>query len=354
MSFKRVINVVECHSGEPMPVITGGAIPLKGKTVYEKMRYLEEHDDQMRHLLLNEPRGYPPRCCNLIVEPCDPRADAGYIIMEHTEYPMMSGGNTIAVATVLLETGIIEMKEPYTDFTLETAGGLIGIHAECHNGKCTQATFKNMPAFSVYTDAEIELPVYGKVKVDVAWGGMFYVIADVRQFPGVEIVPEQGEEMSKILALLLGAVNEQLPVSHPDFPGIGVTVAQLSGPTDNPNADWKNAVGMKLDEIDLNDPATWHTALDRCPCGTGTCAKMASLYAKGELKLNQKFRHENALGVIYTGELVEKTKVGDYEAVIPTIGGEAWIAGFNTLVLDSRDPFPDGYRMGDLWAMKKD
>jgi proline racemase len=151
------------------------------------------------------------------------------------------------------------------------------------------------------------------------------------------------------------AADEQLPVSHPDFPnlGVGITVSQLSGPTDNPNADWKNAVGTKLDDIDLDNPDTWKVGLDRCPCGTGTCAKMASLYAKGKLKIGEKFRHENALGIVYTGELVEKTKVHDIDAVVPTVGGEAWIYGYNTCVLDPTDPFPEGYRMGDIWAMKK-
>lgn len=353
MSFKRVINVVDCHSGMPMPVVTGGYIPLKGNSVYEEMCYLRENDDALRKLLLNEPRGYPPKCCNIIVPAKDPKADAGYIIMEHTEYPMMSGGNTIAVATVLLETGIIPMKEPYTDFTLEAVGGLIGIHAECKDGKCTSVKFKNMPAFSVYQDAVIEVPTLGKVTVDVAWGGMFYVIADVRQFEGLKIAPETGYEMSRILALLIVCADKQLPVNHPDFPGVGITVGQLNGPSENPNADWKNENGMRSHEIDLNDPSTWRVALDRCPSGTGTSAKMASLYAKGQLEMNKKFRYENALGVIYTGELVEQVKIHGYDAVVPTVSGQAWISGFNTVVLDATDPFPEGYRMGDLWGMDK-
>lgn len=180
MSFKRVINCVETHSGEPMRVVTGGVAPLKGNSVYEQMVYLREHDDALRKFLLREPRGYPPLCCNILVPPKDPKAAAGYIIMEQVEYPLMSGGNTISVATVLLETGIIPMVEPVTVFILEAPAGLIGIKAECHNGKVTQVTFKNVPAFAAYVDKEIDVPHLGKVKVDVAWGGMWYVIADVR------------------------------------------------------------------------------------------------------------------------------------------------------------------------------
>ena len=178
MSSKRTIHAVETHSGEPMRVITGGVPHVPGDTVYEQMKWLEQNDDQLRQLMLREPRGYPPLCCNLIVPPKHPDAAAGFIIMEHVEYPMMSGGNTISVVTVLLETGMIPMQEPLTEFILEAPAGLIGIKAECRDGKVMQVTFENVPAFSAYSDAVIEVPELGKVTVDVAWGGMFYVIAD--------------------------------------------------------------------------------------------------------------------------------------------------------------------------------
>ena len=189
MSFKRIFTTVETHSGEPMRVITGGVPHIPGTTVYEQMKWLEKNDDQIHMLMCREPRGYPPMCVNLLVPPKHPEADAGFIIMEQVEYPVMSGGNTISVATVLLETGMIPMQEPVTEFTLEAPAGLIRIKAECKNGKVTQVTFKNVPAFAVYLDREIDVPHLGKVTVDVAWGGMFYVIADVRQFPGLELTP---------------------------------------------------------------------------------------------------------------------------------------------------------------------
>lgn len=350
MSFKRMFQAVETHSGEPMRVITGGVPHIPGDTVYEQMKWLEKNDDQVRLLMLREPRGYPPLCCNLIVPPKHPDAVAGYIIMEQTEYVVMSGGNTISVATVLLETGMISMVEPVTDFTLEAPAGLIGIRAECRGGKVTQVTFKNVPAFAVYLDKEIDVPHLGRVTVDVAWGGMFYVIADVRQFKNVELRPECGAEITRITSLILAAAQQQLPVSHPHYPGIGITNAQLSGPTDNPDADWKNVVRVGSGPVDIENPATWTGAIDRCPCGTGTCAKMAALHAKGQLGLNRKFRHEGILGTVYTGELVEAVRLGDFDAVVPTIGGQSWIYGFSTYVLDPTDPFPAGFTMGDIWA----
>lgn len=350
MSFKRIFTTVETHSGEPMRVITGGVPHIPGTTVYEQMKWLEKNDDQIRMLMCREPRGYPPMCVNLLVPPKHPEADAGFIIMEQVEYPVMSGGNTISVATVLLETGMIPMQEPVTEFTLEAPAGLIRIKAECKNGKVTQVTFKNVPAFAVYLGREIDVPHLGKVTVDVAWGGMFYVIADVRQFPGLELTPAHGAEITRVTSLILGAAQQQLPVAHPDYPGIGITNVQLSGPTTNPDADWKNSVRVGSGLVDLDNPATWTAALDRCPCGTGTCAKMAVLHAKGQLPLHRKFRHEGILGIIYTGELLEETKVGEYDAVVPAVGGQSWIYGYNTYVLDPTDPFTNGFTVGDIWA----
>ncbi len=350
MSFKRMIHAVETHSGEPMRVITGGLPNIPGDSVYDQMKWLEQNDDQIRKLMLREPRGYPPLCCNLIVPAKHPEAAAGYIIMEQVEYPVMSGGNTIAVATVLLENGMIPMQEPITEFKLEAPAGLIGISAECHNGKVTQVTFENVPAFAAYVDTEIDVPTLGKVTVDVGWGGMFYVIADVRQFPGLELTPEHGAEIARVSSLILRAAQDQLPVKHPHYPGIGITISQLSGPANSRDADRRNAVTVASGPVDFDNPATWTGALDRCPCGTGTCARMATLHAKGELKLNEPFRHQGILDTIYTGELIREVEIGDHIGVIPTIGGRAWISGYSTWVLDPDDPFTEGFTVGDIWA----
>lgn len=350
MSYKRMIQSVETHSGEPMRVITGGVPHIPGDSVYEQMKWLEQNDDQLRKMMLREPRGYAPLCCNLIVPPKHPEAAAGFIIMEQVEYPVMSGGNTIAVATVLLETGMIPMQEPLTEFKLESPAGLIGIKAECHDGRVLNVTLENVPAFAVHLDAVIDVPELGKVTVDVAWGGMFYVIADVDQFESLELVPERGRDITRISALILRAAQDQLPVEHPEYPGIGITIAQLSGRTDNPNADRKNAVTVSSGPVDFDNPATWTGGVDRCPCGTGTCAKMATLYARGELGLNQPFRHEGILETVYIGELVEEVRIGDRVAVVPTISGRAWITGFGTHVLEYDDPFPNGFTIGDIWA----
>ena len=216
MGFKRMINAVETHAGIPMRVITGGVPHIPGNSVYDKMKWLEQNDDQLRKLMLREPRGYPAHCCNILVPPTHPEADAGYIIMEQIEYPVMSGGNTISVVTVLLETGILPMKEPFTELVLEAPAGLIRIKAECRDGKVKGVTFRNVPAFAAHLDKLIEVPKLGNVTVDVGWGGMFYVIADVRQFPGLELVPEHGAEITRVSSMIREAAIEQLPVAHPD------------------------------------------------------------------------------------------------------------------------------------------
>ncbi|MFV0299345.1 MAG: proline racemase family protein [Paracoccus sp. (in: a-proteobacteria)] len=350
MTFKRTIHAVDMHAGTPMRVITGGVPHIPGNSVYEKMRWLEANDDQLRKLVLREPRGYPAHCCNIIVPPSHPEADAGYIIMEQIEYPVMSGGNTISVVTALLNMGMLPMREPVTELVLEAPAGLIRVRAQCENGKAKSVTFRNVPAFAAHLDAEIDVPHLGKVRVDVGWGGMFYAIADVRQFPGLKLIPEHGREIARISSMIRQAAIDQLPVEHPDYPGIGITISQLSGPSEDPNADMKNAVTMASGAFSWDDPATWTGAIDRCPCGTGTCAKMAVLHAKGELPLNRDFRHQSLLGNIYTGRLVEETMIAGRPAVVPEISGTSWIYALTTLVLDHDDPFPEGFRVGDTWA----
>ena len=189
MQTSRMITAVEAHAeGEPGRVITGGMPHMPGKTVFEKMQWMQEHADDIRLMMLREPRGHPALCCNVLVPPCDPRADAGFIIMEQTEYPPMSGSNTICVVTVLLETGILPMVEPMTELTLESPAGLLQVKARCENGKVTRVEFRNVPAFAVHLEAEIEVPGLGKAVVDVAWGGMFFVLARADQF-GLELAP---------------------------------------------------------------------------------------------------------------------------------------------------------------------
>jgi proline racemase len=350
MRLARMIQAVDAHAcGEPGRVIVGGVLDVPGHTMFEKMQHLQNHADGLRKLMLREPRGYPAANCNLILPPTHPDAVAGYVIMEQTEYPGMSGTNTICVTTVLLETGMVPMSEPITEMALESPAGLIHVQAECAHGKVRKVTFRNVPAFAVHLDKVIEVPHLGKVTVDVAYGGMFYVISDAAQF-GLSLVPEEGREIVRIGEMIKAAAQEQLPVEHPLQPGFrGVTITVLSAPPTRAGAHAKNAVVVSTGRLDWSRPATWTGAIDRSPCGTGTCAKMATLHAKGKLALNEDFHHEGILGTIFTGRLLEETSVGPYRAVSPTISGRAWITGFCNYVLEADDPFPEGFTVGDIW-----
>jgi proline racemase len=349
MRLTSMISAVDLHAcGEPGRVIVGGVLDVPGRTLFEKMKYFEGQADGLRKRMLREPRGYPAANCNLILPPTRPEADAAFIIMEQVEYPAMSGTNTICVATALLETGMLPMREPTTDLVLETPAGLIGVRADCANGKVKNVTFRNVPAFAVHLDKAIEVPHLGTVTVDVAWGGMFYVIADAAPF-GLRLTPDEGRDIVRIGEMIKAAAQEQLPVEHPALPGIGITIAQLSGPPAGADPDRRNAVIVSTGTLDWNRPATWTGALDRSPCGTGTCAKMAALHAKGALGLGQDFRHEGILGTVFTGRLVEETRVGPHRAVVPTLTGRAWITGFAQYVVDAEDPFPEGFTVGDIW-----
>jgi proline racemase len=190
----------------------------------------------------------------------------------------------------------------------------------------------------------------GTVTVDVAYGGMFYVIADAAQL-GMRVAPDQARDLVRVAEMIKAATQEQLPVAHPENPEIaGVTIAQISGEPVRPGAHRKNAVVVSTGKLDWDRPATWTGALDRSPCGTGTCAKMAALHAKGQLGLNQDFVHEGILGTVFTGRLLEETTVGPYRGVVPTLSGQAWIIGFAQYVLDPEDPFPEGFTVGDIWG----
>lgn len=261
----------------------------------------------------------------------------------------MSGTNTICVTTVLLETGMLPITEPVTELTLESPAGLIRITADCIDGKVLGVTFRNVPAFATHMDTRVEVPQLGTVTVDVAYGGMFYVIAEAEPF-GLRLTPDEGADIVRISEMIKAAAADQLPVVHPNQPGFaGITIAQLSGPPHDPANDGRNVVTVSTGMLDWDRPATWTGAIDRSPCGTGTSARMAVLHAKGRLHVGDAFRHEGVLGTVFTGRVLEETTVGPHRAIIPAITGQAWITGFASYVVDPTDPFPDGFTIGDIW-----
>ena len=346
-----VIEAVDAHAaGEPGRVIVAGVEGVPGGSMFEAATWLAANRDDLRLRMVREPRGFPAANCNLILPSSNPAADAGYVIMEQVEYPGMSGSNTICVVTVLLETGRLPMTEPVTELTLEAPAGLIRVRADCRDGKVIAVTFRNVPAFATHLDAPVEVPSLGTVTVDVAYGGMFYAIADAERF-GLRLTPDEGADIVRITEMIKAAASEQLPVVHPEQPGFaGITIGQLSGTPHDAANHRRNAVTVSTGTFDWERPATWTGAIDRSPCGTGTSARMATMAARGQLSVGDEFRHEGILGTVFTGRVVEETTVGEYRAIVPTISGQAWITGFASYVVDPTDPFPDGFTIGDIWA----
>jgi proline racemase len=355
MKLSRVIQAIDLHAcGEPGRVIVGGVLDVPGASMFEKMQYLANEADDLRKRMLREPRGYPAANCNLILPPTRPEADAGFVIMEQVEYPGMSGSNTICVTTALIETGMVKVSEPVTELVLESPAGLVGIQAEVRDGKVKSVTFENVPAFAVHLDETIEVPEIGPVKVDVAYGGMFYAIVEAEAL-GLTVEPGSGGAIVRLGEMVKAAAREQLPVVHPENPEIaGVTIIVVSGPPTRPGASFKNAVVVSTGALDWDRPETWTGAIDRSPCGTGTCAKMAALHAKGQLAIGEDFVHEGILGTVFTGRLLREVQLGPYTAVVPRLTGQAWVTGIAQYVVDPDDPFPDGFTVGDIWGGELD
>ena len=340
MRFSKSFNVVGIHcEGEVGNVIVGGLGQIPGESMLDKRNFLAENRDWIRKMILSEPRGQVARNANIILPSSNTNADAGYIILESIEYPVMSGSNTICVATVLLETGMVEVHEPITRLNLESPAGIIPVECQVSDGKVTSVRFTNQPAFVYELDAKVEVSGLGTFGVDVAWGGMTYFIIGAKEL-GFEIVPDEARDICAVMEQIKTAAAQQIPVTHPihpEFPGISVGV--LAGSVEN-------IAGVKTSK---NTVVVSPGRLDRSPCGTGTSARMAVMHARGELEVGERFVHTSIIDSTFDCRIESTTTVGGKDAIVPSIAGQAWITEFSTMVLDPSDPYPSGYRLTDTW-----
>ncbi len=340
MRARRVITVVGCHAGgEIGNVVTGGVLPPPGDSVFEQMQALRRDGDGLRRLLLREPRGSVACHANLIVPATRPDCAAGFIIMEPTEYPPMSGSNTICTATVLLETGMVAMTEPETTLRLEAPGGVVEVRARCRDGRCESVEVTNVAAFADRLDAPLEVEGLGTITVDVAYGGMWYAIADASAL-GFAIEPGEARELALAGERIRAAARGQLDPVHPENPGIaGVSIVQIAEPWQGVGRVSRNAVVVAPGR------------LDRSATGTGLSARMATLHARGLMRPGDAMTHASAIGTTFDGRIVSETTVGGRPAIVPAIRGSAWITGISQLVVDPTDPFPEGYVLADTWGV---
>jgi proline racemase len=340
MRWSRKLSVVGVHAeGEVGNVVVGGIPHIPGKNMFEKKEYLEENLDHIRKILLFEPRGGPFHNANIILPPSSPEADMGFVILESTEYPPMSGSNTICVTTVLLETGIIPMKEPVTKLSLETPGGLIHVKCKCKDGKVTQVEFTNVPAFVIDLGVKVNVPGIGEISVDTSYGGMMFAHVNAKEL-GFQISPSEAHRMCLVGQKIKQAVNDQLTVVYPQNKKIrGVSNIIFEG------AVKRNEFGL----VSKNGTVVLHGRLDRSPCGTGTSARLAVMEKKGIIQKGERFENQSVIGTKFVSKIIEHTKVDGKDAVVPTVAGQAWITGLMELGTDPTDPLAFGQRVGDIW-----
>ena len=343
MRWNKTITVIGAHAeGEIGRVITGGILDVPGATMLDKMNHLNNVDDSLRRFAMFEPRGCAQMSVNLLLPPCHPEADAGFIVMQADSCHTMSGSNAMCVTTVLLETGILPMNEPETSVLLDTPAGIIRATAHCAGGKCERVSLGFVPSFVEHLDFVLEVDGIGALPVDIAWGGVWFALADARRV-GLAIEPGNARALVEAGTAIKAAARRQVSLSHPEIPGM----EQVEYPMffDRISA---------AERIFCNGTVIAPGRMDRSPCGTGTAARLAVLHARGEIAPGEKTVQRSITDGEFIAEVESLTTVGGKPAVVPRISGRAWIYSIEQLGVDPSDPFPLGYTMPDTWGGQVD
>ncbi len=342
MRSTKTIHVISAHAeGEVGDVIVGGVAPPPGDTIWEQSRFIAR-DQTLRNFVLNEPRGGVFRHVNLLVPPKHPEADAAFIIMEPEDTPPMSGSNSICVATVLLDSGILPMREPVTEFAMEAPGGLVRVRADCSGGKATRIHVQNIPSFAGVLGATLEVEGIGTLTVDTGFGGDSFVMVDAGAL-GFALTADEAHDIARLGARITRAGTEQLGFRHPTNPDWDhFSFCLFAG------AITRTEDGLRAGAAVAIQPGK----VDRSPTGTALSARMAVLHAKGEMKTGDRLTTVSVIGSTFGGRIVGTTTVGDTPAIVPEISGRAWITGTHQHMLDPDDPWPEGYRLTDTWGAR--
>jgi proline racemase len=339
MRARKVIHVVSAHAaGEVGDVIVGGVAPPPGATLWEQRDFLAR-DGSLRNFVLNEPRGGVFRHVNLLVPPKHPRAQMGFLIMEPADMPPMSGSNSICVATVLLETGLLPMEEPETRLVLEAPGGLVEVRARCRDGVVEEVAVTNLPAFAQRLGADLEVPGIGTIRVDTAFGGDSFVVVEAEAL-GFALVPRECRHLAELGTRISAAATEALGFRHPTLPDWRhISFCLFAGPIMREGAalSTRHAVAIRPGKI------------DRSPTGTAVSARMALLAAKGEMAESDRLTALSVIDSTFTGRILGRARIGELEGIVPEIAGRAWITGTHQHMLAEGDPWPEGYRLSDTW-----
>ena len=334
-----MIHIVGCHAeGEVGDVIVDGVAAPPGDTIWEQSRWIA-NDDRLRRLVLNEPRGGVFRHVNLLVPPKHPDADAAFIIMEPANTPPMSGSNSMCVATVILETGIVPMTEPETCIKLEAPGGVVEITAQCKDGKAQSIRVRNVASFAHGIEQPLDVPGIGQLKVDTAYGGDSFVVVNAEGL-GFDLAPREARDLAELGVRISDAATEQLGFEHPE------------------NQDWKHfsfclfatPVTRNGDMLETRHAVTIRPGkIDRSPTGTGVSARLALLHARQAIAPGESLLARSIIDSQFIGRIEAETMVGELPAIVPSIEGRAWRTGTRQIYVDPGDPWPQGYRIADTW-----
>ena len=337
MRWSRAVTMIEAHAeGEVGRVVTGGLPMIPGGSPAGQMRHLNDVDDRLRRFLVYEPRGAAQMSTNILVPKTIPEADAAFMILQPDKVHAMSGSNSICVTTVLLETGMVPMREPETVLLLETPAGLVKATAQCRDGKCVRVSLDMTAAFVMALSRQVEVPGLGSVKLDIAYGGCFYALVEAAQF-GLDIRPENARKLVDIGMRVQQVLNRAETIVHPEIPEIrGISYTMLMG---------RNAQGQPTGATIL-PPGR----VDRSPCGTGNAARMAVRHLRGEVAVGEKVSARSIIGGTFEVELTGQTRVAGRPATLSRVTGRGWIHGMHTIGLDPTDPFPEGFLLTDTWG----
>lgn len=332
MQISRVFSTIDAHAaGEPLRIITAGVPTLPGATILERRQYMLDHHDDIRRVLLFEPRGHADMYGAILMPPVTPEADYGVLFLTNEGYSSMCGHGVIALTTVLLEMGMLPRRgETETPVTYDSPAGLIRAVAMHDGDHVVVVRFQNVPAFQYRRDLAIHTSA-GPVTVDVAWGGAFYALVDAAAF-GLEVIPENASRLTNLGMEIKYAVQDLDYPVHPEEPGLhGVYGTIITSSPRTSDGDGRNIT------IYANG------AVDRSPCGTGTSARLANMYARGQIEVGKPFRHESVIDTLFTGKVLAETSVAGFPAVETEIAGRGFVTGLHQFLVQPDDATSQGF-----------
>ncbi|WP_062361760.1 proline racemase family protein [Variovorax paradoxus] len=339
--WTQALQLVEVHcQGEIGKVIVAGAPKIPGRTMAEKMNHINQVDDRLRRFVTLEPRASVNMSVNLLVPPTRADADAGFIVLQADRAHAMSGSNCICVVTALLETGRIAMTEPETVVKLDTPAGLVTATARCQDGRCLSVSLDNVAAFVEVLDQPLSTPEWGEIRLDIAFGGVYYAIVDVQQV-GLRIEPSHARELAVAGIKIKRLLQQQVSVQHPEIEGLDEIAYVMFR-------------HFESDGVIQTCTTLQPGRVDRSPCGTGSSANLAVLFSRGEVRVGDQRTSRSIIGGEFTAQVLAQTSVGGRPAILPRITGQAWIYGMELMRFDDDDPMSKGFALSDTWGPQVD